>query len=246
MALAAANFAYGFWLFPETLKPELRRPFNLARANPFGAWRTAAAAPGMRRIALVLFLWQLASLVYPLTWSFWGIAQLGWSNQLIGLSFAAVGVVIALSQTFITGPAVKQLGERGGATVGMLGAVAGFVGYALCTSTALAFALMAASCTSRIGSNKAAAVTGGIASASSGVASAPSPEIPPLASPSTITASTASSKVAGSASRCIAATSAWFCAGCKRPLIVFQMRGIANRQTANVAIDLAAENSSLG
>ena len=144
LALAAANCAYGFWLFPETLKPELRRPFSLARANPFGAWRTAAASPGMRRIALVLFLWQLASLVYPLTWSFWGIAQLGWSDQVIGLSFAAVGVVIALSQTFITGPAVKKLGERGGATVGMLGAAAGFVGYALCTSTPVAFALMAA------------------------------------------------------------------------------------------------------
>ena len=144
LALAAANFAYGLWLFPETLRPELRRPIKLARANPFGAWRTAAAAPGMRRIALVLLLWQLASLVYPLTWSFWGIAQLGWSDQLIGLSFAAVGVVIALSQTFITGPAVKRLGERGGATLGMVGAAAGFIGYALCTSTALAFALMAA------------------------------------------------------------------------------------------------------
>ena len=89
-------------------------------------------------------MWQLASLVYPLTWSFWGIAQLGWSDQLIGLSFAAVGIVIALSQIFITGPAVRRLGERGGATLGMVGAAAGFVGYALCTSTALAFALMAA------------------------------------------------------------------------------------------------------
>ena len=72
VALASANCLYGLVIFPETLRPELRRPFQFARANPFGAWRTATAAPGTRRLALVLLLWQLASLVYPLVWSFWG------------------------------------------------------------------------------------------------------------------------------------------------------------------------------
>ena len=144
LALSLANFLYGLWLFPETLKPELRRPFSIARANPFGAWKTAAASPGMRRVALVLLLWQIASLVYPLTWSFWAIAALGWSDRMIGLSFAAVGMVIALSQVFLTGRAVKRLGERNAAQVGMLGAAAGFAGYALCTSTIVAGLLMAA------------------------------------------------------------------------------------------------------
>ena len=144
LALSAANFLYGLWLFPETLKPELRRPFSLARANPFGAWKTAAASPGMRRVALVLLLWQIASLVYPLTWSFWAIAQLGWSDRMIGLSFAVVGLVIALSQVFLTGRVVKRLGERNAAQLGMLGAAAGFAGYALCGSTLVAGLLMAA------------------------------------------------------------------------------------------------------
>ena len=144
LALSAANFLYGLWLFPETLKPELRRPFSLARANPFGAWKTAAASPGMRRVALVLLLWQIASLVYPLTWSFWAIAQLGWSDRMIGLSFAVVGTVIALSQVFLTGRAVKRLGERNAAQLGMIGAAAGFAGYALCGSTLVAGLLMAA------------------------------------------------------------------------------------------------------
>lgn len=144
LALSLANFVYGLIAFPETLKPELRRPFTLARANPFGAWKTAGQALGMRRIALVLLLWQLASLVYPLTWSFWGIAALGWSDQMIGLSLAAVGIVIALSQTLITGRVVRRLGERGAATLGMIGAGAGFVGYAFAKTTAVAFALLVA------------------------------------------------------------------------------------------------------
>ena len=144
LSLALANFLYGLWLFPETLEPELRRPFSLARANPFGAWKNAAASPGMRRIALVLLLWQIASLVYPLTWSFWAIAQLGWSDQMIGLSLAVVGITIAVSQVFLTGRAVKRLGERNAAQLGMLGAAAGFIGYALCGSTLVAGLLMVA------------------------------------------------------------------------------------------------------
>lgn len=144
LVLSAANLLYGLVFFPETLDRENRRPFSLARANPFGAWRTARAIPGMTRIALVLLAWQVASLVYPLVWSFWGIAQLGWSDRLIGLSLAAVGVVIALSQIFITGPMVRRLGERDAATLGIFGAIAGFVGYAFCTQTWLAFVLLAA------------------------------------------------------------------------------------------------------
>lgn len=144
LALALINCIYGLLAFPETLKPELRRPFQWARANPFGAWKVAGKVPGLRRVALVLLLWQLASLVYPLTWSYWGIAALGWSDQMIGLSFAAVGIVIALSQMLITGRAVRRLGERGAATVGMIGAGLGFLGYAFANTTWLAYALLVA------------------------------------------------------------------------------------------------------
>src|SRR3546814_3183531 len=57
------------------------------------------ALPGMGGVALVLLLWQVASLVYPMTWSFYCIAQLGWTPGMIGASLAAVGVMIALGQT---------------------------------------------------------------------------------------------------------------------------------------------------
>lgn len=143
LALSLANLLYGLIFFPETLTKDKRRPFALARANPFGAWRSLRASPGMPRLALVLLLWQIASLVYPLTWSFYGIAQLGWSDRMIGLSLAGVGLVIALSQAFVTGPAVRRFGERNAARIGLVGAIAGFLGYAFTASTPIAFALLA-------------------------------------------------------------------------------------------------------
>ena len=141
--LAGVNFLYGLFLFPDTLQPENRRPFSLKRANPLGAWRKLRAMPGAMGLAVVLLLWQLASLVYPLTWSFWAIAQLGWDDRTIGLSFTVVGMTIALSQTLLTGPAVRRLGERDAASIGLVGAICGFIGYVFAPSTAIAFGLIA-------------------------------------------------------------------------------------------------------
>ena len=140
--LAAANMLYGLVIFPETLPPERRRAFDWRRANPLGAFRTLRALPGMGGVATVLVLWQIASLVYPMTWSFYCIAQLGWSPGTIGASLAAVGVMIALGQMFVVGPAVARFGERDAATLGILVAVAVYVGYAFTTTTWGAFLLL--------------------------------------------------------------------------------------------------------
>jgi len=140
--LAAANMLYGYFIFPETLPPERRRAFDWRRANPLGAWKTMRALPGMDGVAGVLVLWQIASLVYPMTWSFYCIAQLGWTPGMIGASLAAVGVMIALGQVFVVGPAVARFGERDAATLGILVAVAVYIGYAFTTSTWGAFLLL--------------------------------------------------------------------------------------------------------
>jgi MFS transporter, DHA1 family, tetracycline resistance protein len=143
-ALAATNFIYGLTLFPETLALTNRRPFDWRRANPLGALRAARASTGMVAVATVLTLWQIASLVYPLTWSFYVIARFGWSSSMIGLSLAAVGITIALSQIFITGPAVKRFGERDAASIGLIVAICGFTAYALINQSWMAYAAMAA------------------------------------------------------------------------------------------------------
>src|SRR3546814_10583707 len=77
---------YGALIFPETLPPERRRAFDWRRANPLGAWKTMRALAGMDGVAGVLVLWQIASLVYPMTWSLYCIAQLGWTPGMIGAS----------------------------------------------------------------------------------------------------------------------------------------------------------------
>jgi len=143
-ALAALNVVYGLTVFPETLPLERRRAFDWRRANPLGAWQAARALPGMLPVVVVLVLWQIASLVYPLTWTWFAIAQFGWSPSMIGLSLAVVGLTIAISQIFLTGPAVKRFGERDAATIGLIVAICGFIAYAFATQTWHAYLAMVA------------------------------------------------------------------------------------------------------
>lgn len=141
--LAGANFLYGLFVFPETLKPELRRPFNWRRANPLGAIGVVRSIPGLPWIVLTYFVWQLASMVYPSVWSYYSIANFGWSSGMVGASLAVVGAAMVLCQTFVTGRLVARIGERRTAQIGLVGAAAGFTGYMLIGSGTLAIVLIA-------------------------------------------------------------------------------------------------------
>jgi len=129
--LAGINFTFGLLKFPETLPAERRRPFSLSRANPVGALLAARKLHGVLGLAGILLLWNVASMVYPATWAYFGIAQYGWSNGMIGASLALAGISMAVVQVKILGPVVQHLGERRTAMIGTSVAAACYMGYAL-------------------------------------------------------------------------------------------------------------------
>lgn len=127
--LAILNFAYGWFVLPETLAPENRRPFSLARSNPIGALKVFAQYRGVVPLSAVMFLYFLSTAVYPAIWAFWGIAAFGWSEATVGLTLAAFGLLAAIVQGGLTGPVVKWLGERNAAVFGLITAVIALIGY---------------------------------------------------------------------------------------------------------------------
>ena len=141
-ALAVANLIYGYFALPETLAIENRRPFDWRRANPVGALFYLRRLPGILPISIVYFLWQLASLVYPLTWAYFTIGRYGWSNGLIGLSLALMGATMALTQIYLSARIVARFGERKTATIGIAGGALGMIAFAVTTNGWVAFALM--------------------------------------------------------------------------------------------------------
>lgn len=118
-ALALLNFCYGLIVFPETLAQQNRRAFDWRRANPVGSLLHVRKLPGILPISLVYMLWQIASLIYPMTWNFYTYGRYGWSAGMVGVSLAGVGLGMALVQTFVTGRLVRYWGERHTAMCGM-------------------------------------------------------------------------------------------------------------------------------
>ncbi len=139
--LLAIAFVYGWAKLPETLAPENRRSFDWRRANPVGAFLEARKLSGLGAIATVYFLWQLATLVYPMTWSYFTIARYGWSQSVVGLSLAGVGLAMVFMQTIILPIAVARWGERGTAVRGIIGASLSMLGFAAATQGWMVFAL---------------------------------------------------------------------------------------------------------
>lgn len=131
--LAAANAAFMFFFLPETLKPENRRAFRLRDANIVGAFRPLFALGNAAPLLIAWFLWQVGSVVYPSTWSFWATLRFGWTPAQIGWSLAWVGLLMGSVQLLLTGRAVAALGERRAAVIGMTCGASCILAYAFTT-----------------------------------------------------------------------------------------------------------------
>ncbi len=141
-ALTGANFIYGYFVLPETLAPENRRPFVWRRANPVGALLHVRKLPGIAPIATTYLLWQVATLIYPMTWAYFAIGRYGWSHSLVGGSLAMVGLSIALSQTLVLPRMNARFGERQTAMIGIVGGALTMLGYVFADTTLLALLLL--------------------------------------------------------------------------------------------------------
>lgn len=130
-AVSGLNFIYGWFVLPETLPPEKRRAFDWRRANPFGALAVFRRYSGVLPLLTVLTVFFFASSVYPAIWAFWGIAKFGWSASMVGLTLAAFGIITALFQGLLAGPAVARFGEWRVALIGLIAAIAAAAGYGL-------------------------------------------------------------------------------------------------------------------
>ena len=129
-ALAFINVVYGFFVLPESLKPENRRPFRLTRANPFGAFNQLWRHPLVIGLVFAYFFYLIGHHSLPAVWSFYAIERFGWSPSEIGYSLAAVGLFMILVQVWLIRLFLDRHGPVRTAYIGFVATIASFVGYA--------------------------------------------------------------------------------------------------------------------
>ncbi len=140
--ISLMNFVFGYFILPETLAPEKRRPFKWARANPLGTLKIFRQYKQVMPLCVLLGLYFFATSVYPTTWPFWATAKFGWGPGLIGTTLAAFGLAMAFTQGVLTGPLVRRFGERNLALAGLIGSVLGAIAFGLAPSLAFVLAVL--------------------------------------------------------------------------------------------------------
>jgi len=133
-----ANAAYGYLFVPESLPPERRMAFSLARANPLGSLKLLRRRPELLGLAGVTFLHQLAHASLPAIAVLYTSYRYGWDSQMMGLSLAAIGIMSGLVQGTLIKPVVARIGERRTLLVGLLFGAVGFAIYGV-AATSLQF-----------------------------------------------------------------------------------------------------------
>lgn len=140
--MSLINFSYGFFVLPESLPVERRRVFQWKRANPLGALVQMKKHPVVLWLLVCLFLWALANQVMPTTWAFYTKLRFGWSEAMIGASFAVAGAVMVSSQATLMRYIVPKLGERKAAVMGIIGGIISYFWFGLATASWMMFAAL--------------------------------------------------------------------------------------------------------
>jgi DHA1 family tetracycline resistance protein-like MFS transporter len=142
-ALGFVNLLYGYFVLPESLGVESRRPFDWRRAHTLGAIRQLTGYTSILGLVVTLFFWQLGHHSLTSTWSFFTMLRFGWTERDVGLSLAFVGLLAAGVQGGLTGRIVPWLGERRAVILGFSSATLGYLGYGFATAGWMVFVWIA-------------------------------------------------------------------------------------------------------
>jgi DHA1 family tetracycline resistance protein-like MFS transporter len=121
--LSLVNLAYGWFVLPESLPPERRRPFEWKAANPLISLRALAQLKGVGLLVSVLAFAGLAQFVLYTTWVLYATFKFGWGPSENGWSLAAVGVMSVLVQGFLLGKLLKRFSPQRLALMGLVSSV---------------------------------------------------------------------------------------------------------------------------
>jgi len=140
--LALLNTLYGFFVLPESLSPEHRRPFELRRANPLGSLLQIKKYPSVLGLAASLFLICFAAQAVQSVWTFYTIDKFGWNEAWVGYSLGFIGLSIAIVQGGLIRVIIPKLGQERSIWIGLLLYSFGMVLFGLATKGWMMFVFM--------------------------------------------------------------------------------------------------------
>jgi DHA1 family tetracycline resistance protein-like MFS transporter len=150
-ALSLLNWLYGFFILPESLPKEKRRPFEWKRANPIGSLAALKKYPltyGL--IASMILIW-LASHAVQSNWSYFTMGTFQWSEKAVGFSLAVVGLMVGLVQGLLIRVTIPRFGQKRSLYYGLLLYTIGLLLFAFATEGWMMYVFLLPYCLGGIG-----------------------------------------------------------------------------------------------
>lgn len=131
--LCFINFLYGYFVLPESLKPENRRPFEWKKANPVGTLMHFKKYPAITGLIFSFFFIYLAAQSVNSVWNYFTMSKFGWTEKQVGFSLAVVGFLVGVVQAGLTRIVNGRLGNEKSVYFGLLLYTLGLVLFAFAT-----------------------------------------------------------------------------------------------------------------
>src|SRR4028119_831833 len=144
--LALLNALYGYFVLPESLGKDDRRPFSWKRANPLGSLIQLKKYPSVGGLIGSLILVYIAAHAVQSTWTFINIEKFRWSEAMIGYSLGMVGLLVAIVQGGLIRFINPLLGNERSVYVGLTLYALGLLLFAFASQTWMMFVFLIPYC----------------------------------------------------------------------------------------------------
>jgi DHA1 family tetracycline resistance protein-like MFS transporter len=141
-ALAMLNWLYGYFVLPESLPVDKRRPFQWRRANPVAALRGLAGLKGVGPLVVVVALSALAQFVLHTTWVLYTGFKFGWGPVQNGWSLFAVGLMSAVVQGLLLKHMLRRFSAPRLAVIGLVSSALSYLAWGLATEGWMMFVVI--------------------------------------------------------------------------------------------------------
>jgi DHA1 family tetracycline resistance protein-like MFS transporter len=140
--LAVLNVLYGYFVLPESLSPQRRRPFRWQAANPVTALRKLTKLKGAGRLIAVIACCGLAQFILYTCWVLYTTFKFGWGPLENGWSLAAVGIVSAVTQGLLLERILKLVSPQRLAVIGLVSSTLAYLLWGAATQSWMMYAII--------------------------------------------------------------------------------------------------------
>lgn len=164
--LSLLNAMFGFFILPESLKPENRRAFEWSRANPIGSLVSLKRYPALVGLFASLFFMFMAAHAVQTTWTYFNMEKFHWSRAEVGYSLSFVGLLIGLVQGVLIRPLIPKIGAFRALYIGLILYMIGCLLFAFATHSWMMYAFLVPYCLGGIAGPSLQSIMAGYVSSS--------------------------------------------------------------------------------